>query len=383
MKKIFLLVLLLLSLNCYSQKNVLEEVVLSPNEKLIAFTYYDAEGILDIFTYDLENNTTRRATNSYELKSGRQSKNCLNWIDNERLILISKPDGFEQQYILDIKKNTFDLESPSTGKDFENEYALIYSKTNNRSYYTAFRNGKEPAVYSKVLGEKEEKKISKGKVNSTLMSVSPDGKYLEYEESIISRSHFISLEKNKEISLKLPKTNIRILAWSSSSDKFIYTHTYYLEKGKPAIDLKIYDLITHKQTEVEIGIETKVEFEMITGTGHRIEIETSRRVKLGIEPEIEIGTEIVGIKHIIEHNTGQIMEFSIEGIWSPCEDYFYSLSDKSYLVDISSNTKREYNVAGEPISFLNNCQSVLFKQNNRMFILDLLDGSIRDITLII
>ncbi len=320
MKKTLILILLLSSLNSYSQINELREVALSPNEKRIAFTYYVGK-ILDIFVYDLEKDSIVQITSSSTLDFDQQYKTFLNWIDNERLIFISKHEGLAQQYILDIQANTFKLESSS----FEHEYNLKYS--NNKTYYTSSRSGKEPAVFSKIIGEKKEIKISKGNVNCILTSTSPDGKYLSYKEMPIGKPHLISLENNKEIKVKIPQKNTSINQWSSSSDQFIYTQSYFIgEDKRPFIDINLYDFNTNESTKIAAGLN------YISGE-----------------------------------------------LWSPCEKYFYTSLNKSYLVDISTNTKKEYSVIGTPIAFMDNCQSVLFMQKKRIFILNLLDSNIRDI----
>lgn len=322
MKKILILILLFISLNIHSQSNELREVTLSPNEKLIAFTYY-ADNVLDVFIYDLEKNSIVRITNSSSLDFDQQYKTDLNWIDNEKLILISKHNGLAQQYILDIKTNTFELESSSS----DNEYFLEYSKINNSTYYASSRKGREPAIFSKTIGEKNEKKISKGNANCMLTSISPDGKYLSYKEMPIGKPHLISLENEKEINLNLPQKNTSIQRWSSSSDKFIYKHSYFKEnKDKYYVDIKLYDLNTHTPTDITTGIN-----------------------------------------------------YMFGELWSPCGKYFYTLLDKSYLLDFETNTKKEYNIIGTPISFMDNCNSVLFVEKQRIFIFNLMDDSIREI----
>jgi len=316
------LIFLFINLNIYSQNNELREVTLSPNEKLIAFTYH-AEKVLDVFIYDLEKDSIIKITDSSGLNFDQQYKTFLNWIDNERLIFISKHNGLAQQYILDIKANTFDIESISS----DHEYNLKYLKVNNKTYYTSSRKGKEPAVFCKTVGEKDEKKISKGNINCMLTSISADGKYLSYKEMPIGKPHLISLEDGKEIKLKIPQKNTTISEWSAASDKFIYKNSYFKDDDRsPVFDIKLYDL----------------------GTDQTIEIATG-------------------------------MNYIFGGLWSPCDKYFYTLLDKSILLDLNTNTKKEYKAIGTPIAFMNNCQSVLFMQKKRIFIINLLDDSIKNI----
>ena len=221
--------------------NELREVALSPNEKLIAFTYY-IEKVLDVFIYDLEKDSIVRITNSSDLNYDQQYKTFLNWVDNDRLIFISKHNGLAQQYILNIKTHSFDLESISS----DNEYYLKYILTTNKTYYISSHNGKESAVFSKSIGEKNEKKISKGNLNCIITSLSPDGKYLAYKEMPIGKPHLISLQNDKEINVKLPQKNTTITKWSPFADKFIYNYSYLKEKYKSLTDISLYDLNTHR-----------------------------------------------------------------------------------------------------------------------------------------
>jgi len=139
----------------------IDSPILSPEKDKIAFKIYMGSNI-DIYTYYFANDTIIRATNSSELNYDYQYKSFLNWIDNDRLLFVSKQTGIAQQWILDLSKNTLE----PNGSSPSNEYFLTYSPLREETYYISSLNGKEPAVYRRKLYSEKSQKITKRNINS-------------------------------------------------------------------------------------------------------------------------------------------------------------------------------------------------------------------------
>ena len=132
--------------------------ILSPKKDKLVFSIDSGSGSnIDIYIYSFAEDTIVRTTNSTGLIYGYQYKEFLNWVDNDRILFISKHDGIARQWILDLSKKTL----ASNGYFPSNEYFLKYSRQNEESYYISSINGKEPAVYRRKLYSEKYQKITK------------------------------------------------------------------------------------------------------------------------------------------------------------------------------------------------------------------------------
>lgn len=268
----------------------------------------------DIFIYDIKKDTLWQITNSTELSFDSQYKINLNWIDNNKILFLSKHSGVVQQYIYDLNSNSISNNSCFSS----HEYFLYYSNINEETYYVASRNDNEPAVFRKKLYNQKEKKISKGNKNNIITSISPNGEYLAYREMPQGKPILLSLKGNKIIELKLPKNNVTIDCWSSNGENFIYNYSY-INDNKVKRQMYIYDISTHSNKIVEDDLN-----------------------------------------------------FFSGCIWAPCSDtYFYSVQNLSYLVNAKTGDKIKYNINGNPTAWIESCKSILFIQDSRAFILNL------------
>ena len=321
MKKILLFVVLLTCIHVSAQITEVGDSKVSPDGKFIAFVCYMGMQ-QDIFLYSIQQDTLFQLTNSTNLNFDAQYKTSLNWLDDHQLLFLSKHDGMSQQYILDIYVRTI----KSNGTSNSNEYLLEYSDVNNEVYYISSRKGLQPAVYRKKLDGSKEIKVSKGNMNCTSISVSPDGKYLTYKEMPLGKTVLVSLKDNKVVKSKLPTKNTFVLEWSPVSDEFIYKYSWF-EGDIMKTSLGIYTIMTNTSETIEAGVD-----------------------------------------------------YVAGAIWSPSKDkYLYSLLNKSYLVDRKSGNKIEYDIIGRPRCWIDSERYVLFVSDEKAFILNLSDSSIKKI----
>ena len=243
MKKLFLFILILTSIQVNGQITKVGEGQVSPDGNFVAFICYMGH-VQDIFLYDLQKDTLSQITNSSVLDFDSQYKTSLNWIDNQRILFLSKYGGLSQQYIVNVFTKTME----PNGTSSSNEYLLEYSSVNQESYYISSHKGMEPAVFSRKLHDSRERKVSKGNMNCTSITVSPNGELLTYKEMPFGKTVLISLRDNKIIKTKVPTKNTFVYAWSPSCDRFIYRYTYFTGETSES-ELRLYNIIT-KTSEI-------------------------------------------------------------------------------------------------------------------------------------
>ncbi len=286
--------------------------ILSPKKDKIVFSIYSGSNV-DIYTYYFAKNTIERATNSTGLNYDYQYKSFFNWLDNDRILFISKYDtGMAQQWILDLSKNTLE----PNGHSPSNEYFLTYSPLNEESYYISSLNGNEPAVYRRKLYSSKFQKVTKKNINHIGTSLSPKSTFLTFKEMPLGTLLIYSLMENKYIKTTLPKKNVSILSWNPKEDKFIYSHGYFPNnQDAPKHSIFEYDIESQKSTILF-----------------------------------------------------KDLDFVYSTIWNPCETrYLYSSLNKLYIKDIISNEIREFDIIGEPVCWFENCSSILFKTDKQLF----------------
>ena len=318
-KKLFLFILILTSIQVNGQITKVGEGQVSPDGNFVAFICYMGH-VQDIFLYDLQKDTLSQITNSSVLDFDSQYKTSLNWIDNQRILFLSKYGGLSQQYIVNVFTKTMEPNVTSSS----NEYLLEYSSVNQESYYISSHKGMEPAVFSRKLHDSRERKVSKGNMNCTSITVSPNGELLTYKEMPFGKTVLISLRDNKIIKTKVPTKNTFVYAWSPSCDRFIYRYTYFTGETSES-ELRLYNIIT---------------------------------------------------------KTSEIIMKDCDFVWGCLwtkDKYIYCLSNKCYLVDQETGKQKEYDVIGRPACWLNNGQSVLFIQDKKAFILDLFTGGVKNV----
>lgn len=321
MKKLFLFILILTSIQVNGQITKVGEGQVSPDGNFVAFICYMGH-VQDIFLYDLQKDTLSQITNSSMLDFDSQYKTSLNWIDNQRILFLSKYGGLSQQYIVNVFTKTME----PNGTSSSNEYLLEYSSVNQESYYISSHKGMEPAVFSRKLHDLRERKVSKGNMNCTSITVSPNGELLTYKEMPFGKTVLVSLRDNKIIKTKMPMKNTFVYAWSPSSDRFIYRYTYFTGETSES-ELRLYNILT----------------------------KTSETIM-------------------------KDCDFVWGCLWTPSKDkYIYCLSNKCCLVDQETGKQKEYDVIGRPVCWLNNGQSVLFIQDKKAFIQDLFTGRVKSV----
>ncbi|MDL2262842.1 hypothetical protein LJC11_05010 [Bacteroidales bacterium OttesenSCG-928-I21] len=290
--------------------------ILSPKKDKIVFSIYSGSNV-DIYTYHFVEDTIVRATNSTELNSDYQYKSFFNWLDNDRILFISKHgNGIAQQWILDLSKNTLE----PNGYSLSNEYFLRYSPLNEESYYISSLNGKEPAVYRRKLYSSKFQKVTKKNINHIGTNLSPKFTYLTFKEMPLGTLLVYSLIENKYIKTTLPPKNVSILSWSPKEDKFIYSQGYFLDNN--------------------------------SAPKHSI-----------FEYDIELQKSNILFKDL---------DFVYDVIWNPCETkYLYSSLNELYVKDIISSETQKFDVIGEPICWFENCFSILFKTDKQLFIFNI------------
>lgn len=322
MKRVLVFVFLLVCIHVSAQITKVGDCKVSPDGKMIAFICYMGMQ-QDIFLYSLQRDTLIQLTHSANLDFDAQYKKSLNWLDDHRILFLSKHNGLVQQYILDILTNTL----KTNGSSASHEYWLKYSGVNDEVYYISSRRGSQPAVFRKKMNAEKEMKVSKGNINCILSSISPNGEYLTYKEMPFGKTVLVSLKDNKIIKSKLPAKNTNVLAWAPSSEEFIYTHGTFVDDDVVKIELVLYNIVT----QVSETIVKDVDY--ISGC-----------------------------------------------VWAPSKDkYLYTLLEKSYLVDHKSKETKEYDVFGSPKIWLRDEKSILFVQDARAYIFNLSDKSIKRI----
>ena len=233
-----------------AQITKIREGLISPMGNKIALICYSG-AIEDLYVYNIESDLLFRITNSQNLPIGLQYKTSMNWVDNEKILFLSKQSGIVQQYILDLENNSL----TNNGESESNEYDLKYSGNNKESYYISSINGNEPAVFRRKSGENKATKISKLNVNHIISSVSNNGDYISYKEMPVGKPIIYSLHENKQLKLNLPPKNTNIISWSPNSRKFLYTHANYVSVDKPLFSLSTYDLETNQNTVILDNVE--------------------------------------------------------------------------------------------------------------------------------
>ena len=308
---------------CYAQVTKILEGRISPDGKLIALDCF-AGSNEDLYLYKIENDSLIRITNSTELLFGLQYKRSLNWIDNNKLLFLSKHTGIVQQYILDVKQNSF----VSNGTSPNSEYNLCFSKRMNETYYISIVGNNEPAVFKRNFNSDIPIKISKGNINYAGLSISSDEKYLSYKEMPIGKPIIYSIPENKELKLNLPKKNTTVLGWSANSSYFAYKSVTFTTDGIPVTSLEIYDLSTNT---------------------HR--------------------TIVKDVKYLSN------------AIWSPIDENLigFSFYNKFFIYDINTNKKIEYEVSGNPVDWSSENNSILFTEVNNASLLNVGNSKISKI----
>jgi len=308
---------------CYAQVTKILEGKISPDGKLIALDCF-AGSNEDLFLYNIENDSLIRITNSTELLFGLQYKRSLNWIDNNKLLFLSKHSGIVQQYILDVKQNSL----VPNGTSPNSEYNLCFSKRMNGAYYISIVGNNEPAVFKRNFNSNIPIKVSKGNINYAGLSISSDEKYLFYKEMPIGKPIIYSILENKELKLNLPRKNTTVLGWSANSRYFAYKSSKFTTDGIPLTTFEIYDLSTNTH-------------------------------------------------HTIVKDVDNISN----AIWSPTDDNIigYSLYNKFFIYDINTNKKTEYEVSGNPVDWSSEKNSILFIEVNNASLLNVGNSKISKI----
>jgi len=286
--------------------------VLSPKKDKLVFLI-DSDSNIDIYIYSFTEDTIIRATNSTGLIYGYQYKDFLNWVDNERILFISKQDGIARQWILDLSKNALE----QNGHSPSNEYFLTYSPQTGESFYISSLKGKEPAVYRRKLYSETCQTISKNNVNHIDTQLSPKSTYLSFKEMPLGTLFIYSLAENKYLKTTLPKKNISILSWNPNENKFIYSYGNFPNNNNPPKhSIFEYDIDSQKSTLLFDDLD-----------------------------------------------------FVYRMIWAPCETkYLYSSLDKLYIKDIISNETQIFDIIGRPICWIDDCASILFETDKQLFI---------------
>lgn len=289
------------------------------------------EMITDLFLYNIENGEITQCTGSQELKKydvGLAYKNSLNWIDNNRVMFISKHLGLVQQYIFNFSNNKFEANGTSKG----NEYFMTYSRKNQESYYIASINNREPSVYRRKLGSLENIEISKDGLNHMLTILSDENNYLFYTVLPEISPRIYDLRTSKLMKTKLPNSNVRIVGWSEKDTTFYYTYAQFKNNTSyPSTGLFSYNYLTKKDQKILNEIESN--FELVSAPdGSGIIFSTSEVIEL--DPNKH---KIAGLKTFIYSLNGTIKEFPFCGI----------------AKDWSSNTNSVVFVYGSELTLLN------------------------------
>jgi Tol biopolymer transport system component len=336
-KQVIIFLTILISVwGANAQTVEIREGKISPNKNLIAFIGSSKSYENDILLYDLSRDTLSRITYSMDLNYGLRYKTNLNWIDNEKILFLSKQNGRIQQYILDLSKSTLE---PNGSSSFD-EYFLNYSPQNEETYYISSINGKEPAVYRRKLFSDNVIKITKGNENYSVLALSPNSEYLSYRRMPMDNNTIVySLKENQKLKCSLPHKEVAILAWSPLCDKFIYQHIINMDNSSSKLYLKEYDITSKTSKTIHSFIGKKY---------------TS------------------GAFRFVTPYTGSL--------WFPCKDkYLFSFLDKLYIVDTDTQEKKEYTIAGKPIDWVEECVSVLFIHESKAFIFNIETEQIKEI----
>lgn len=310
---ILLLFLFLSSPIVNAQITKIRSAKLSMDRNSIALICF-LESVQDIFVYSIEADSLKRLTASESLNFDEQYKTSLNWIDDSKIIFLSKHTGQVQQYILDIQRGN--LSSHSTSE--ADEYSLCYSPQNKETYYVSSVKGKEPAIFRRGLASYQPKCITTKNINYGLSQLSLDNRFLVFYEMPIGNPLVYSIDDDEFLKLKLPKKNVRILSWSLDSKKILYKHTQF-RNGQPMTSLFLYDVNSDKSITL-----------------------------------MKNANDLYSAILVTDGNK-----------------YMYSTSKKSYLVDIESERVEEHEVKGDLDSWIVDNTSLLIITNDKAFIYDI------------
>ena len=321
-----------------SLKNTtIRELKFSPDGNKIALLL-TTDMITDLYLYTIDDKKLTRCTNSNELKEYNTDlayKNSLSWCDNERILFLSKHSGISQQYIFDFSTMTFKGNGASKG----DEYWLIYSRENKKSYYISGFNNREPSVFERELNSQINTEISRDNNNHLNLFLSDKGNFIFYSIMPQISPNIYDLNNSKLLKTKFPKSNVRIIGWSEKDTTVVYTFAHYENDDNfPITDLFFYNYINGTKQLISKNIEPNLGI-LVSPDGNKV---LFNKVPQAIEinqNEKKFNSE--QIQTYVTDQKGVCKSFGNNGIakdWS---------SDNNTVVFVTKNSVRLLNIETE------------------------------------
>lgn len=311
-----LLCLCALAIPAAGQGVVVTEASLSPSGGLLAFIVDDGQKS-EIALYDFAADKVSRLTDSAETEPSLALKSSVNWIDDGRIVFLSKHTGIFQQYVLDIAG----MEMAANGSSTTSEYDLAYSRDLGETFYLKLDNAYDTGIYRRPMNSSRAVRIndSAAGVYSSLR-LSPGGAYITVQKDPDRNTLLFSTATGQEVKTRLQSENAIIWAWSPDGNSCIYSHAQFDHANNATEFIYVYDV--EKKRSSEISYDT-------------------RRYMQG-------------------------------AAWSPCgTKYLYVKSVTGFLMDAERNKKlSEFTLEGRPVAWLPDCRNVVFVNGGEIFVYD-------------
>ena len=303
------------------EQPIVQEAALSPSGERLAFILNDGERS-EVLLYDFGSDSIQRLTDSGETAASLSSKSSLNWIDESRILFLSKHTGLFQQYVIDTR----DMTMTPNGTSGVSEYDLVYY--DGRSYYIQFSPPAGNRIFYREAGGAAHMLTTRQQTYS-MLRLSPDGRYATVQESPDMGTVIIDIATGKAVRSKLPAANTILLAWAPGGDRFLYTEAKFdIYTGGATEYLAIYNIDSQKSTQ--LGSDSN--------------------------------------------------NFVVGAIWAPYADKFlYVKGTSCRICDAQGNELKSITVEGRPLCWMPDMRRAVFTNGPEIFMLDTENSALRSL----